>query len=148
LLFSFVESWISLPRGCAGFCSQGWLREFYMVHGAYLFILSNDEQAGLELAVVLAVVVVVAAAVRNGSKFPQCNVAFPGIEVQGVEDLLLAGALFLLDGGRRWEGKKKEKKKKKKAKKKKITVGKEGFLRARPTYWLCSRSQLLGAIKG
>jgi hypothetical protein len=34
--------------------------------GAHLFVLSNDAQVGLELAVV--------AAVRNGSKFSQCNV--------------------------------------------------------------------------
>jgi hypothetical protein len=39
--------------------------------------------------------------------------------------LILVGALFLLDGGRRREGKKQEKEK--------ITVGKEGFPGAGPT---------------
>jgi hypothetical protein len=41
-----------------------------MVHGAYLFVLSNDEQAVLEPEVLA----VVATAVRNGSKFSQCDV--------------------------------------------------------------------------
>jgi hypothetical protein len=58
---------ISLTRGCAGLCSQGWIREFYVVHGAHLFVLSIDTQAGLQLAAVVAVVAV--AAVRNGSNF-------------------------------------------------------------------------------
>jgi hypothetical protein len=40
-----------------------------------------------------------------------CGEAFPGLGVQGVEGLILVGALFLLDGGRRREGKKKEKRK-------------------------------------
>jgi hypothetical protein len=52
--------------------------------------------------------------------------AFHGLGVQDVKNLILVGALFLLDGGRRREGKKKEKKKK-------ITMGKEGFPRARST---------------
>jgi hypothetical protein len=38
-----------------------------MVHGAYLFILSIDAQAGLEP---------VAMAKRNGANFSQCNVAW------------------------------------------------------------------------
>jgi hypothetical protein len=71
-----------------------------VVHGVYYFVLSNDEQAGLELAVVV-VVVAVAAAVRNGSKYLSvmcCGEAFHGLRVQGVEGLILVGALFLLDG--------------------------------------------------
>jgi hypothetical protein len=36
--------------------------EFCMLHGAHLFVLSIDEQTGLELAVA-------AVAVRNGAKF-------------------------------------------------------------------------------
>jgi hypothetical protein len=39
----------------------GWLGEFCVVHGAHLFVLSNDVQTGLEL-------VAAAASVRNGSK--------------------------------------------------------------------------------
>jgi hypothetical protein len=53
-----------LPRGCAGLCSQGWIREFHMVHCDHLFVLSVDAQAGLEPAA--AEVAVVA---RNGAKF-------------------------------------------------------------------------------
>jgi hypothetical protein len=37
--------------------------------------------------------------------------AFHGLGVQGAECLILVGALFPLDGGKRREGKKKEKKK-------------------------------------
>jgi hypothetical protein len=59
---------ISLPRGCAAL-SQGWMGEFHMVHSAHLFVLSNYMQAGLEP------VVVEVAAVRNGSKFFQYNMA-------------------------------------------------------------------------
>jgi hypothetical protein len=40
-----------------------------MVHGAHLFVLSIDMQAGLEP-------VMVAAVVRNGAKFSQCNMAW------------------------------------------------------------------------
>jgi hypothetical protein len=43
-----------------------------MEYCAHLFVLSIDAQAGLEL------VAVVAAAVRNGSQFSQCNVAWGG----------------------------------------------------------------------
>jgi hypothetical protein len=57
----------SLTKGCAGLCSQGWVGEFYVVHEAHLFLLLIDTQAGLQLAAVL--VVVAAAAVRNGSNF-------------------------------------------------------------------------------
>jgi hypothetical protein len=49
---------------------------FHIVRGAHLFGLSIDNQAGLELEAV--VVVVAAAAVRNGSKFSQCNVVWRG----------------------------------------------------------------------
>jgi hypothetical protein len=54
-------------QGLCWFCSLGWLGELCMVHGAHLFVLSNDKQAGLELVAVLAAVAV--AAVKNGSKF-------------------------------------------------------------------------------
>jgi hypothetical protein len=78
---------------------------FHVVHGAHLFVLSNAMQAGLAVK---------AAEVRNGSKLSQCNMigeAFPRLGVQGVEVLVLVGALFPLDGGRRREGEKREKKK-------------------------------------
>jgi hypothetical protein len=45
-----------------------------MVCGAHLFVLSNEEQTGLELTA--AAEVVMTAAVRNGSKFSQCNMAW------------------------------------------------------------------------
>jgi hypothetical protein len=73
-----------------------------LVHGSHLFVLSNDEQAGLEMTEVAAVV-------RNGSKFSQHNMhgeAFHGLGVQDVKSLILVYALFLLDEGRRREGKK------------------------------------------
>jgi hypothetical protein len=80
------------------------------VCGAHLFVLSNDEQAGLKP------METVAAAVRNGSNFSHVTwrgEAFHMLGVQGVKDLILVGALFSLDGGRRREGRKKEKKKEK-----------------------------------
>jgi hypothetical protein len=43
-----------------------------MVRDTHLFVLSN----GLELAVVVLAGLAAAAAVRNGSKFSQCNVAW------------------------------------------------------------------------
>jgi hypothetical protein len=46
------------------------------MHGVHLFVLSNNEHAGLEPEA--AVVVAVAAVARNGSKFSQCNVAWGG----------------------------------------------------------------------
>jgi hypothetical protein len=49
-----------------------------VVCGAHLLVLSNDVQAGLEPVAMVVVVVAVAAAVRNGSKFSQCNVVFGG----------------------------------------------------------------------
>jgi hypothetical protein len=67
------------------------------VHDAYLFVLSIDEQAGLEPEA--AAVVVAEAVVRSGVKFSQCSVVWGGLP--------LADALFLLDGGRRKERKKK-----------------------------------------
>jgi hypothetical protein len=60
-------------------------------------------------------VVSAAAAVRNGTKFSQYNMAgeaFHGLGIQDVKSFILAGALFPLDGGRRRKGKKKEKKEK------------------------------------
>jgi hypothetical protein len=42
-----------------------------MMCSAHLFVLSNDTQAGFEPVVVAA-----AAAVRNDSKFSQCNVVW------------------------------------------------------------------------
>jgi hypothetical protein len=48
LLFVIQFCWgwreSSLPRGCAGFCSQGWIGEFHMVCGAHLFGLPIDTQ--------------------------------------------------------------------------------------------------------
>jgi hypothetical protein len=54
------------PRGCAAFCSLGRIGEFCVVHGAHLFVLSIDAQAGLEVVVVVAVVA------RNDTKFSTC----------------------------------------------------------------------------
>jgi hypothetical protein len=101
----------------------------------HLFVLSNDEQAGLELAVAEAskvVMAVVATAVRNGSKFSQCIVVWGGFHrlgAQGVEGLILVSASFPLDRGRRREAKKKEKKKERK-----IAIGKGGSLGLDPPY--------------
>jgi hypothetical protein len=67
--------------------------------------------------------------------------AFHRLGVQDVKSLILVGALFLLDGGIRREGKKKEKKKTN-------CMGRRVSLGLDPACWLCSRSQLLGAIKG
>jgi membrane protein implicated in regulation of membrane protease activity len=55
--------------------------------------------------------------------------AFLGLWVQGVEGLILVGALFLLDGRRR-ERKEKEKRKERRIK---ITMGKEGLPGAGPS---------------
>jgi hypothetical protein len=61
-----------------------------------------------------------------------CGESFPSILVQGVEGLILVGALFLLDGG----------KKKKSTWWRRVSPGRD------PPCWLCSWLQLLGAIKG
>jgi hypothetical protein len=98
-----------------------------------LFVLPIDAQAGLEPVVVVAVV-------RNGTKFSHvmwCGKAFHGLGVQDVKSLILVGALFPFDGGRR-EGKKKEKKKKKKS----SPWGRRVYLGLDPPCWLFSRSQL------
>jgi hypothetical protein len=109
-----------------------------VLHGDHLFVLSNDMQAGLRLAAT--------AVMRNVSKLSQCDwggEAFPGLGVQSVESLILVGALFLLDGGRRREGKKKEKMKEKKFLwRRRVSLGLD------LPCLLCSGSQLLGAIKG
>jgi hypothetical protein len=64
---------------------------------------------------------VVAAVVRNGTKFSYWHREdFCGLGVQDFESLIMVGALFPLNGGRRRAGKKKEKKKK-------IAMVKEGF---------------------
>jgi hypothetical protein len=71
-------------------------------------------------------VVVVAAVVRNGTIFSQCSVVgetFHSLGDQDVVSFILFDALFLLDGGRRREGKKEEKKN---------TLGMESFPGARP----------------
>jgi hypothetical protein len=73
LFFSFVGLGTSQPRGCTSLCSWGWIGDSYMVCGANLFVLSIDMQAGLEAAEG------VAAAVRNGTKFSQCKVAWGGV---------------------------------------------------------------------
>jgi hypothetical protein len=64
-----------------------------------------------------------------------CGEAFHGLGVQGVKGLILVGALFLLDGGEEKE-------------RKKIAVGRRISQGLDLPCWLCSRSQLLGAIKG
>jgi hypothetical protein len=46
-----------------------------------------------------------------------CGEAFPGLGVQGIEGLIMVGALFSFDGGRSREGKKKEKRKEKRKEK-------------------------------
>jgi hypothetical protein len=47
-----------------------------VVHGAHLFVLVNDAQAGLEPEAATAVAM---ATVRNGSKFSQCNMSWGSI---------------------------------------------------------------------
>jgi hypothetical protein len=47
------------------------------VHGAHLFILPIDTQAGLGQAAVVG---------RNGANFSQCSTAFHGLEVQDVTE--------------------------------------------------------------
>jgi hypothetical protein len=77
-----------------------------------MYVLSNDSKTCLEHLVTA----VVAAAMRGGSKFSLCDLvweAFSQLAVQDVEGLIIVGALFLLDGGRRKEGNKKEKRKEK-----------------------------------
>jgi hypothetical protein len=69
--------------------------------------------------------------------------AFHELVVHGVEGLILVGALFLLDGERRREGKKKRKEGRKKS-----PWGRRVSPGLDPPCWLCSRSQLLGAICG
>jgi hypothetical protein len=76
------------------------------MHEAHLFVLLSDLLAGL-------VLVAAAAAAVVATKFSQCNMlpeSFPHSRVQGVKGLILVGALFPLNGGRR-EGNKKEKRK-------------------------------------
>jgi hypothetical protein len=51
-----------------------------VVHGAHLFVLSNDEQADLELVVAM-VAVAEAGAMRNGPKFSQCNMVWGGFQL-------------------------------------------------------------------
>jgi hypothetical protein len=68
-LFVIQFCWVggvSLPRGCADLGSQGWIGDACEVHGAHLFVLSIDVPTGLE----------VVAAVRNGTNFSQCNMAW------------------------------------------------------------------------
>jgi hypothetical protein len=69
--------------------------------------------------------------------------AFHGLRVQGVKVLILVGALFLVDGGRRTEGKKKTDRQKEKS-----LWGTRIFLGLDPLCWLCRELQVLGAIKG
>jgi hypothetical protein len=77
LLFSFVGvdqfaqglCWLMFPR---------WIGVFHVMCSAHLFVLSNDMQAGFELAALVVVVVEAATAVRNGSKFSQYNVMCGG----------------------------------------------------------------------
>jgi hypothetical protein len=57
-----------------------------------------------------------------------CGEPFHWLGIQDVKSLILVGALFLLDGGRRRGGIIKNKKEEEK-----ISVGKEGFPSTRPT---------------
>jgi hypothetical protein len=75
-----------------------------------------------------------------------CVQAFPGLGVQGVEGLILVGALFPLDGG--GEEKERRKKKEERRRRKKSPWGRRISPGLDPPCWLCSGSQLLGAIKG
>jgi hypothetical protein len=68
--------------------------------------------------------------------------AFPRLGVQGIESLILFDALFLLEGGRRREGKKKEKKVEKLPWGRRVSPGVD------LSCSLCRGLQLLGAIKG
>jgi hypothetical protein len=67
LLFviQFCWRWSVCPRAVL----VKFLGEFCILHSAHLFALSNDMQAGLES------VAAVVAAVKNGSKFSQDNMA-------------------------------------------------------------------------
>jgi hypothetical protein len=70
----FVIQFCGAYQSAQGLCLfiPGVAGVFCVVCSAHLFVLSNDMQADLEPAEVADVVVV--AAVRNGSKFSQCNV--------------------------------------------------------------------------
>jgi hypothetical protein len=70
---------------------------------------------------------------------------FPRQGVQCVKGLILVGALFPFDGGRKREGKEKEKRKENR---KKSLWGMRVSPGLDPPCWLCSGSQLLGAIRG
>jgi hypothetical protein len=72
-----------------------------------------------------------------------CREAFPKLEVQGVKGFILVSSLFPLDGGRRREVKKRGKKIEKK-----LSLERRIFPRLDLLCCLCSRLQLLGAIKG
>jgi hypothetical protein len=75
LLFSFVGG----DQSAQGLCWLIFLEVAWEVlHGAYLFVLSNDKQAVLELLAMVAEAVAAAAAVRNGSKISQCNLEWGG----------------------------------------------------------------------
>jgi hypothetical protein len=67
LLFSFVGGRAQSAQGLCWIMFPGVDKGFCMVRGTHLFVLSNDMQASLELAVV-----------RNGTKFSQCNVVWEG----------------------------------------------------------------------
>jgi hypothetical protein len=64
-----------------------------MMRGAHLFGLLNVFQAGSEPVLVATAVAMVA---HNFLSVTWCREAFHGLRVQGVEVLILVGALFLL----------------------------------------------------
>jgi hypothetical protein len=69
--------------------------------------------------------------------------AFHGLGVQSIDGLILVGALFMLEGGKRREGKKKRKEDRKKSLwERRVSLGLD------LPFWLCSGLQLLDAIKG
>jgi hypothetical protein len=65
-----------------------------------------------------------------------CGKAFPSLGVQGVKGLILVGALFLLDGGEE------------RKRKKNLPWGRRLSLGLDLPCWLCSKLQLLVAMKG
>jgi hypothetical protein len=102
----------------------------------------NASQAGLEIVVAANMAVAVAA--PNFLSVMYCGEAFPSLAIQGVEGLILVGALFLFDGG----GEEKERKKKRGKKKgKKPPWGRRVSLGLDPPSQLCSGWMLLGVMK-
>jgi hypothetical protein len=88
----FFEGVSVCPWSCAGL-SLGWLGEFHVIRGTYLFILPNVVELVAVAAPMVAAAAVVAA--HKCSRVMWCGDTFLGPGVQGVEVLILLGALFL-----------------------------------------------------